>query len=193
MDRSGSAARRGSPSMDPGLYGTSNRLYHMGVYQLVRSLSDILRHGIEPSAVGHLLGWLYANLSSLLRRHVLGPCHGCRLFPLGHSSRFDVSAVGGFHDLAVHHVLATVPGSRTVYRLGERALILSDPIAHVNILHKEAFLGHWYRSVRKRNGRPDISGHRAATTTEDRLSVDRESARLRHACTPSHHSEFDAY
>lgn len=179
--------------MDPGLYGTPDCLHYMGVYQLVRGLSDILCHGIEPSAVGYLLGWVDANLSSLLRRHVLGPCHGCWLFPLGDSSRFNVSAVRGFHDLFVHHVLATVPGSRTVYRLGKRALVLPDPVANVNILHKEAFLGHWYRRVWKRHGRPDISGYRTATTSQDRLSVDRESARLRHACTPSHHSEFDAY
>jgi len=179
--------------MDPGRYGTSDRLHHMGVHQLVRSVSDILCHGIEPSAVGHLLGWLCADLSSLLRRDVLGPGHRCRLFPPGHSLGFNVPAAGSFHDFPIHDVLAIVPGSRTVYWLGKWALVLPDPVIVVDILYEEAIVSHRYCRVRKRNGWPDISGYRAAITPQDRFPLDRESVRLRHACTPSYNSELDAY
>ena len=171
--------------MGPGLDGASGRFQLLGLHQLIRSVPDILCYGIKSITIGHLLGRLRTNLSSLLRRHIFWPCNGCRVLSHHHRLWVFLPAARGVHDLAMHEVLAVVSSPGTVYRFGKRSSVLPHTIFNVHIFFEEALFSHRDRRVRQCNRRSGVSGHRAATASKNRLPLDRPGPSLRHAGPPS--------
>ncbi len=171
--------------MDTSRGGPFSRLQHMGLYQLLWGLSDVLRLRTSFPSLRCVLGGIAANISPVFRRHLFRASHRLRVVQSHHFGRLVATPAGHIHDLVINKILALGARTRRVHRFGEWPGLLSHPGGPVNLLYQEEVIRNRNCSIGKFNGGTDLSGHRPKTSAPNRISLDRENLGFCHAGSSS--------
>ncbi len=171
--------------MDTGRGGSFSRLQHMGLYQLLWSLSDVLRLRTWFPSLRCVLGGLAANISPVFRRHLFRASHRLRVVQGHRFSRLVATPAGHVHDLVINKILALGARTRRVRGFGEWLGLLSHAGGPVNILYQEEVTRNRNYSIRKFNGGTDLSCPRPKTSASNRISLDRENLGFCHVGSSS--------
>lgn len=106
--------------MHTGSRSTHRSIQYMGIHQLLRCLSNLLRKCLPSSTLRHLVDWFGSSVPLVFHRYFFRQSNGCWLLPARHAGGYRPAAFGCFCDLLRYRRLALVLVARHMHWARER-------------------------------------------------------------------------